>query len=201
LLLAMLLVGILLFGWDTALRYFYPNANKPKPEASASPTPAAAKPTREGGLGDAMEQQVEAVDLKAQLARPRVQIAAPGLVGSINLAGGVVDDLSLPRHKATIEKNSEPVRLYSPAGTPAQHFAQVGWVNAPAGIAIPDGNTVWTAPAGAKLTPTTPVTLSWSNTTGQTFNLTYAIDTDYMITVTQKVSNTARRRSRSSPSR
>lgn len=186
----MLLVGILLFGWDTALRYFYPNANKPKPEASASPTPVAAKPTREGGLGDAMEQQVEAVDLKAQLARPRVQIAAPGLVGSINLAGGVVDDLSLPRHKATIEKNSEPVRLYSPAGTPAQHFAQVGWVNAPAGIAIPDGNTVWTAPAGAKLTPTTPVTLSWSNTTGQTFNLTYAIDTDYMITVTQKVSNT-----------
>ncbi len=186
----MLLVGILLFGWDTALRYFYPNANKPKPEASASPTPTAAKPTREGGLGDAMEQQVEAVDLKAQLARPRVAIAAPGLVGSINLAGGVVDDLSLPRHKATIEKNSEPVRLYSPAGTPAQHFAQVGWVNAPAGIAIPDGNTVWTAPAGARLTPTTPVTLSWSNTTGQTFNLTYAIDTDYMITVTQKVSNT-----------
>jgi len=190
LLLAMLLVGILLFGWDTALRYFYPNANKPKPEASASPTPVAAKPTREGGLGDALEQQAEAVDLKAQLARPRVAIAAPGLVGSINLAGGVVDDLSLPRHKATIEKNSEPVRLYSPAGTPAQHFAQVGWVNAPAGIAIPDGNTVWTAPAGAKLTPTTPVTLSWSNTTGQTFNLTYAIDTDYMITVTQKVSNT-----------
>lgn len=186
----MLLVGILLFGWDTALRYFYPNANKPKPEASASPTPVAAKPTREGGLGDALEQQAEAVDLKAQLARPRVAIAAPGLVGSINLAGGVVDDLSLPRHKATIEKNSEPVRLYSPAGTPAQHFAQVGWVNAPAGIAIPDGNTVWTAPAGAKLTPTTPVTLSWSNTTGQTFNLTYAIDTDYMITVTQKVSNT-----------
>ncbi|WP_281198752.1 membrane protein insertase YidC [Novosphingobium rosa] len=189
LLLAMLLVGILLFGWDTALRYFYPNANKPKPEASASPTPAAAKPSREGGLGDTIEQQAEAVDLKAQLARPRVQIAAPGLVGSINLAGGVVDDLSLPRHKATIEKNSEPVRLYSPAGTPAQHFAQVGWVNAPAGIAIPDGNTVWTAPAGAKLTPATPVTLSWSNTTGQTFNLTYAIDTDYMITVTQKVSN------------
>jgi YidC/Oxa1 family membrane protein insertase len=114
LLLAMLLVGILLFGWDTALRYFYPNANKPKPEASASPTPVAAKPTREGGLGDAMEQQVEAVDLKAQLARPRVQIAAPGLVGSINLAGGVVDDLSLPRHKATIEKNSEPCACTRP---------------------------------------------------------------------------------------
>jgi YidC/Oxa1 family membrane protein insertase len=50
---------------------------------------------------------------------------------------------------------------------------------------------VWTAPAGAKLTPTTPVTLTWNNTTGQTFTLTYAIDSDYMITVTQKVANGA----------
>lgn len=187
--LALLLVGVLLFGWDSAIRYFYPNANKPKPVASATPTPAAVKPTREGGLGDAMDKSVEAADLKTQLSRPRVAIEAPGLVGSINLAGGVVDDLSLPRYKATIEKNSENVRLYSPVGTPAQHFAQVGWVNAPAGVAIPDGNTVWTAPAGLKLTPTSPVTLTWANTTGQTFTLTYAIDADYMITVTQKVAN------------
>lgn len=191
-LLAMLLVGVLLFGWDSAIRYFYPNANKPKPEASATPTAAATpKPTREGGLGDAADKMVEAADLKTQLARPRVAIAAPGLVGSINLAGGLVDDLSLPRFKATIEKNSEDVRLYSPAGTPAQHFAQLGWTNAPSGVAVPNGDTVWTAPAGAKLTPTTPVTLSWANTTGQTFTLTYAIDSDYMITVTQKVTNGA----------
>jgi YidC/Oxa1 family membrane protein insertase len=188
-LLAMLLVGVLLFGWDTAIRYFYPNANKPKPAAEASPTPVAAKPTREGGLNDMGDKIVEALDLHAQLAKPRVPIAAPGLVGSINLAGGVVDDLTLPRFKETIDKNSGNVRLYSPVGTPAQHFAQVGWVNGPANVQIPDGNTVWTAPAGAKLTPTTPVTLSWANTTGQTFTLTYAIDTDYMITVTQKVAN------------
>ena len=190
-LLAMLLVGVLLFGWDAAIRHFYPNANKPKPAATASAAPETPKPTREGGLGDAMDKAVEAVDLRSQLAKPRVPIAAPGLVGSINLAGGVVDDLSLPRFKATIEKNSENVRLYSPVGTPAQHFAQVGWVNGPAGVAIPDGNTMWTAQPGARLTPTTPVTLSWTNTTGQTFSLTYAIDNDYMITVTQKVANAA----------
>ncbi|MDE1916394.1 MAG: membrane protein insertase YidC [Sphingomonadales bacterium] len=188
--LAMLLVGVFLFIWDMGIRHFYPNADKPKPVASATPTPAATvKPTREGGLETVGDRLVEAQDLKTQLTRPRVAIVAPGLVGSINLAGGVVDDLSLPGYKETIDKNSPDVRLYSPAGTPAQHFAQVGWVNAPAGIALPDGNTVWTAPAGAKLTPTTPVTLSWANTTGQTFTLTYAIDKDYMITVTQKLAN------------
>jgi YidC/Oxa1 family membrane protein insertase len=189
LLLAMLLVGILLFGWDTALRYFYPNANKPKPEASASPTPVAAKPTREGGLGDAMEQQVEAVDLKAQLARPRVQIAAPGLVGSINLAGGVVDDLSAaPQGHHREEQRAGASVLARRHARAALRAGRLG--ERARRYRDPDGNTVWTAPAGAKLTPTTPVTLSWSNTTGQTFNLTYAIDTDYMITVTQKVSNT-----------
>jgi YidC/Oxa1 family membrane protein insertase len=33
------------------------------------------------------------------------------------------------------------------------------------------------------------VTLSWTNPTGQTFTLTYAIDADYMLTVTQGVTN------------
>jgi len=99
----------------------------------------------------------------------------------------VIDDLSLPRHKASLDANSAPVRLFSPAGTPAEHFAQVGWVGQ--GIATPDGNTVWTAPAGAKLTPQTPVTLTWANTTGQTFTLTLTIDEDYLITATQGVKN------------
>jgi YidC/Oxa1 family membrane protein insertase len=179
----------LLFGWDAGLRYFYPNMGKTKPAASASPTPTAApKPTREGGLGSVMDQAVEAKALNTDLKSPqRLPVSAPGLTGSINLVGAVVDDLSLVRHKATIDKGSLPVRIFSPLGTPAEQFAQVGWVGQ--GVAAPDGNSVWTAPAGAKLTPQTPVTLTWANTTGQTFTLTYAIDNDYMITVTQGVKN------------
>ena len=188
-LIAMLLTGLLLFGWDSAIRYFYPNANKPHPVASATPTPVAtAKPTREGGLGSAVDQAVEAKALNTDLkAGGRVVVDAPGLSGSINLTGAVVDDLSLVRHKQTIDKDSGPIRLFSPAGTPAEHFAQLGWVGQ--GVATPNGNTVWSVPAGAKLTPATPVTLSWANTTGQTFTITYAIDADYMITVKQAVQN------------
>jgi YidC/Oxa1 family membrane protein insertase len=68
----------------------------------------------------------------------RVAIDAPGLKGSINLVGGVVDDLTLARHRETIDKNSPPVRLFSPAGTPAQHFAQVGWLGQN-GVVAPTG--------------------------------------------------------------
>jgi len=196
----MILAGVLtvaiLLGWDMAMRYLYPNANPPKPVATATApaaTPSdAPKRTREGGLTNPADIALEAQDIKTVLANPaRVRIEAPGLSGSINLAGGLVDDLTTNRHTATLDKSQGPQRVFSPAGTPAQQFAQFGWTmgdGAPA-IALPTAQTVWTAPAGAKLTPQTPVTLSWNNGGGQTFTLTYAIDADYMLTVTQGVSN------------
>jgi len=191
LILAVALTALLLFGWDAAVRYFYPESKKPAPVASASPEPtaaASAKPTREGGLTSAADIAAEAKDLQTALnPAGRVAIAAPGLSGSLNLTGGVVDDLTTNRHTAALDQGSGPQRIFSPAGTPAQQYAQFGFLGN--GVAAPNAGTVWSAPAGAKLTPQTPVTLSWANDTGQTFSLTYEIDADYMITVTQGVSN------------
>lgn len=197
LILAVVLSALLLFGWDAGIRYFYPDAGKTKQTATAATTttPAAGasaaatiKPTREGGLLNPADIAKEARDIKALLAAPgRIPIAAPGLTGSINPVGGVVDDLVTVRHTATVDKDSGPQRIFSPAGTPAQHFAQFGWVGE-AGQ-VPGPQTVWSAPAGSKLTPETPVTLTWTNPAGVTFTLTYKIDSDYMITVDQGVRN------------
>ena len=193
--LAVVLTGLLLFGWDSVVSHFYPHANAPRKEAAAplqpAPTAPPGKPTREGGLNDPAAEALEAKDLASELtAAGRVPIAAPGLSGSINLAGALVDDLTINRHRATVKKDSGPVRIFSPPGTPAQEFAQFGWVAGEGGGALlPGAGTVWTAPAGAKLTPQTPVTLAWSNPTGQTFTITYAIDQDYMITARQAVAN------------
>jgi YidC/Oxa1 family membrane protein insertase len=193
--LAVLLTGLVLFGWDAGIRYFYPNANKPAVTAAApvaSASGQATKPTRDGGLTSAADVALEAKDLKVALTSGgRLAIAAPGLSGSINLTGGVLDDLTTNRHTATIEKNSGPARIFSPAGTPAQQFAQFGWVAAEGtgGIALPNSATVWSAPAAAKLTPQSPVTLSWTNPTGQIFSIQYAIDNDYLLTATQTVRN------------
>ena len=186
----MILAGVLtvtiLLGWDAAMRYFYPNANVPKPAAVAS-APAAAGATAPGLTGPA-----KAADLNSALAAPgRVKIEAPGLSGSISLTGGVLDDLSTNRHTAELDKAKGLERIYSPAGTPKQQFAQFGWTmgDGVPPIALPNAQTVWAAPAGAKLTPQSPVTLSWNNGAGQTFTLTYAIDADYMLTVTQGLAN------------
>ena len=193
--LAMVLMALMLVGWDVGMRYYYPAPAKPAANAAAPAAsgnaPAASptlKPTREGGLQAPADVALEKQDLAQALAAGhRVAIDAPGLKGSINLLGGLVDDLTLACHRETLDKNSPPVRLFSPAGTPAQHYAQAGWIGQN-GVAAPGPDTMWQAD-GAKLTPATPVTLKWTNPTGQTFAIRYAIDADYMLTLTQSVSN------------
>ncbi len=199
--LAGVLTVVILFGWDTVMKHYYPGMNKPPVPAASAPAAApgagpqasaTGKPTREGGLTDAADQALEAKDLTTALnPATRVPIAAPGLSGSINLVGGVVDDLSTNRHTASVEKDAGPQRIFSPADTPAQQYAKFGWVSATGqpDPALPGDGTQWTVPAGAKLTPQSPVALTWVNAAGQTFTLTYAIDADYLVTVTQGVSN------------
>jgi YidC/Oxa1 family membrane protein insertase len=184
--------GRCLFGWDAALRNFYPQPAPPAVSAAAAPNTAPSdkpKATREGGLASPADIALEKQDLAVSLATAgRVPVAAPGLSGSINPVGALIDDLTTNRHTATLNKVDGPARVFSPAGTPAQQFAQFGWVGQP-GLELPTAATVWTAPAGARLTPQTPVTLTWSNPTGQTFAIRYAIDADYLITATQTVVN------------
>ncbi|WP_067732460.1 membrane protein insertase YidC [Novosphingobium naphthalenivorans] len=194
--LAVVLTALVLFGWEAGVGYFYPQAKEPAQVEQASSAEDAAKPadaskikpTREGGLRDAAEVALEKQDLKTALATGgRVPVVAPGLSGSINLTGALIDDLVINRHKETVKKDSGPVRIYSPAGTPAQQFAQFGWVG-DKGIA-PSAQTVWSVPAGAKLTPSTPVTLTWDNGKGQVYSITFKIDDNYMITADQSVAN------------
>lgn len=194
LILAIILTGLILLGWDAGMKYFYPQPAKPvaaaSPAAGQAPAPAAsssAKPSREGGLLDPAAVAVEAKDLATDLASPsRVPIETPMVKGSINLVGGLLDDLTLNKYRETEAKDSPPVRMFSPAGTPAQHYAQFGWVGN--GVETPNAQTLWKAD-GAKLTPDTPVTLTWTNPAGQTFAIRYAIDKDYMVTATQSVAN------------
>jgi YidC/Oxa1 family membrane protein insertase len=190
--LAVLLTALVLFGWDAGMRYIYPQSNvkhEARTEAAkADSAPAATKPTREGGLTSDTDIALEKQDLQQALAAGgRLPVEAPGLSGSINLKGAIVDDLVTKRHTESVKKDSGPARIFSPAGTPAQHYAQFGWVGE--GVALPNASTLWSAPQGARLTPTTPVTVTWSNPTGQTFAIKFAIDADYMLTATQSVAN------------
>jgi YidC/Oxa1 family membrane protein insertase len=120
---------------------------------------------------------------------PRVQLSSPRLHGSIRLAGGQFDDLTLADYRETTDRNSPEIVLLTPAGTERPYFVQFGWVAAEAGISLPGETTGWTASSGT-LMPGKPVTLSWDNGQGLLFERTVSVDENYVFSVTQKVRNT-----------
>ncbi len=120
----------------------------------------------------------------------RLIIDTPELSGTISTTGNRIDDISLKNYFVDL-KNSEPVILMSPSETEHPHYAENGWLAATPDIKVPDKDTVWTINGNAKLSPTKPVTLTWSNGQGLTFEKTYQIDDHFMISLTQKVTNTS----------
>ncbi|MBJ7500777.1 MAG: membrane protein insertase YidC [Sphingopyxis sp.] len=192
---AILLSVAILIGWNFVSEKFFPTPDKPDVTKTVAGAPGAAPATAQGQPG-ALPTPGAPTAPAAQAIRPvdvvlaegqRVPIDTPAIKGSINLVGARVDDITLNKYRQTIKKGSPAVRLFAPGGTPAAYFASLGW--AAQGIQVPNANTVWTA-TGNKLTPTTPVTLRWANTTGQTFRIEYSIDADYLITAKQTIANT-----------
>ncbi|MFQ5764414.1 MAG: membrane protein insertase YidC [Rhodospirillales bacterium] len=119
---------------------------------------------------------------------PRVRINSPRLHGSIALEGGTLDDLTLIDYREALDPDSPEIVLLIPRNTANAYFAEFGWV-AGEGQAVPGADTRWQAD-GDVLSPDTPVTLRWDNGQGLRFSRTYAIDRNYLFTVTQKVENT-----------
>lgn len=191
LILAVVLCGLLIIGYDAAMKYWYPQPAKPAAAATvaaAAPAPgepAQAQHSRTGGLVDPAERAQERVDLKTALSMgARVTIDTPKVSGSINLTGARIDDLVLKDYRETVEKGSGPVRLFSPAGTPAQHFAEFGFIAN--GTRLPE--VTWQADS-SMLGVGKPVTLSHTDASGVTYRIKLAIDDSYMVTATQSVSN------------
>jgi YidC/Oxa1 family membrane protein insertase len=119
---------------------------------------------------------------------PRIRIDTPKLTGSIALKGGRIDDLDLKGYRETIDPKSPLVQLLRPEGAQDAYFAQTGWTGANV-PGLPDPNTVWSAPAGAALTPGHPVVLTYAAPTGLVFTRTIAVDDKYMFTVVDQAAN------------
>ncbi|HLY89990.1 MAG TPA: membrane protein insertase YidC [Acetobacteraceae bacterium] len=121
---------------------------------------------------------------------PRVKIAAQDLSGSISLLGARLDDLVLTKYRETLAPDSPNVRLLEPLSDPEPYYVQYGWSAAPgAQVKLPDNDTTW-ASSGDTLSTGHPITLSWDNGEGLTFQIAFSVDDDYMFTVQQSVRNT-----------
>ncbi|WP_300974070.1 membrane protein insertase YidC [Sphingomonas sp. LHG3406-1] len=183
--LAIALSALVLLGWGFLSERFMPT---PKPAATAQKSGMPAAPGTAPAAATAAPTSAAPTMTRAQALRgvPRVKVTTPSLDGSISLKGATFDDLRMVRHTDRVGNNAQPARLLSPAGAPGAYFARFGWTGQ--GVAVPDANSVWTTSAPT-LVPGKPITLSWTNPTGQRFELIVAVDDGYLFTVKQRVVN------------
>ncbi|HVO15836.1 MAG TPA: membrane protein insertase YidC [Alphaproteobacteria bacterium] len=181
-----------------AFQFFLPQQPKPPAEQTQTQTQPGAKPGTTTGTapvtpgGPALPGQpagkTEAVSRSQALTgSERVAIESSHVNGSIALTGGLVDDLVLRTYHQTVDPTSPNIELLNPPAGPDGYFAEFGWVGA-GDLKLPDRTTKWQADTKT-LKPGQPVTLSWDNGQGLKFSRVYAIDDDYMVTVTQRVTN------------
>ena len=174
----------ILLGFQVLIAPHLPQPPKPAPQVatnqatttqpSTAPAPAAAATT-----SSTVPKEV-----------PRLQIAAHRLRGSISLLGARLDDLVLTDYRETLAPDSPNVRLLEPRSEDHPYYVQYGWSAAPGEqVKLPGNDTVW-AGSGGTLSAGHPVTLSWDNGAGLTFQLTFSVDDDYMFGVQQSVKNT-----------
>jgi len=198
LILAIVLSGIVFFGWQLLVI-------NPRQQAveESQPAPQEQAATGQSGQVDRMEPapktgaELEPAEgaisglprAEALASSKRVAIDTPRLGGSIALTGAVFDDIILKDYRETVEKDSPHITIFNPAGSNAAYLAKFGW-SKQEDIAVPQSGTVWTADRDV-LTPDSPVTLSWDNGAGLTFEQEVSVDRNFMISVTQRVRNQA----------
>ncbi len=202
---AIILSSLIIFGWQ----YFYagPQAERQRrlqeqqqqqtsqqvapaqpgtigvtPQPGAAPQPGTMP---QPGLADGVQPREQVLQSSA-----RIPIDTPSLSGSINLKGAQIDDLHLKRYHETVDTGSPTITLLSPSGTEQPYFAESGWTMAgTASVKLPNAQTQWQVAQGAKLTPESPVQLSFDNGEGLIFHKTIGVDDNYMFTVKQEVEN------------
>ena len=183
LILAVVLSALVLLGWTWAANKYFPTANPPSTKVENGKQVALPQPQAQPAPATPRALQSTAQVLRST---PRVRIETPSLQGSINLKGAQIDDLLLVRQKQTIAKDSPPVRLFAPIGSPGSYIAEFGWTAQ--GAQAPDLNTVWTADSSA-LTPGHPVTLSTQMPGGVRYQVKIAVDDGYLFTIQQSAIN------------
>jgi YidC/Oxa1 family membrane protein insertase len=169
-------------------QFLLPHPPRPVvPATTTEPSRGAATAPKPSDTLGAVPQDAGAAPVTPPREVPRVKINAARVAGSISLLGARLDDLVLNDYRETLAKDSPLVQLLEPGQDPQPSFLQFGWTGE-AGVKVPDNATLWTA-SGTTLTHGKPVTLSWDNGAGLSFEIAFAIDDNYMFKVEQRVRN------------
>ena len=152
------LTAAVLIGWDLLVIAPQREAMREQQRIEEAAREAAG-PAVTGDIAGAAAEKTVSIEEALAKSPGRVKIETPSLSGSINLAGGRIDDLLLKNYRETLDLKSPMIRLLTPSEAEHGHYIEQGFVAASGSATQLTESLTWSAPAGSVLTPQTPVTL------------------------------------------
>ena len=138
-----------------------------------------------------LDQNVEVSKISRKTAienEDRVQFENSTVIGSISLVGGSIDDLTFKKYTNTLN-GDDNVILLNPKKVEDGYYIETGWATANKNINLPNSKTIWTIEGNNKLTPNSPIKLSWTNDQNIKFIKDISIDDQYLFKVNQTIIN------------
>ena len=118
----------------------------------------------------------------------RIKIENGSVIGSINLKGALIDDISFKKHKQKVEDGKNIIFL-NPSDTENGFYIETGWTSIGNKIKVPTKETEWTVKGNNILSDSSPIVLQWNNKEGVTFEKRIELDDKYLFRISQQVKN------------
>ena len=118
----------------------------------------------------------------------RVTFDHSKIKGSINLEGGIIDDLVLEEYRETLDPTSDFITYLNPLGSQDAYYLDTGWVSPDSTIELPNNKSVWKADKSS-IGINDPVKLTWQNSQNIIFEKIITLDEHYLFNVDQRVIN------------
>ena len=108
--------------------------------------------------------------------------------GSISLIGSSIDDLTFKNYTNTLN-GDDNVILLNPKQSNNGYYVETGWATTNKNIDLPNSKSLWSIEGSNKLTPSSAVILSWTNSHNIKFLKEISIDKQYLFNIKQTIIN------------
>ena len=110
--------------------------------------------------------------------------------GSISLIGSSIDDLTFKNYTYTLN-GDDNVILLNPKQSDNGYYVETGWATTSKNIDLPNSKSLWSIEGSNKLTPNSPVILSWTNSQNIKFVKEISLDKQYLFNIKQTIINSS----------
>ena len=139
---------------------------------------------KKGDLERAIHQNTNKEHIKEHFLR----FENANIIGSINLNGFRIDNLTLKKYKQDNSPESEKISLLNKSGDVNSYFVELGWISGSNQTQTPQQNSIWHCDKH-KIEPNEQAVCKYDNKNGLVFINYISLDEEYMFDIKTEVEN------------